>query len=135
LISSLFDALRHAIRRRRWTVERANGVRGEDLAMRFLQDRKFIVVDRNFRPRGGRGEIDIVAWDGDTLVFVEVKSAVDDERGTPDRAIDRHKRENLEWAARAYLSRAGVPWERSRFDIVTVVGSGPAKMEHYPAAF
>jgi putative endonuclease len=93
LISSLFDRLRHRIQRKRWTKERANGVRGEDLAMRFLQERNFIVVARNFKPRSGRGEIDIVAWDNDTLVFVEVKSSIDDERGTPDRAIDRYKSE------------------------------------------
>jgi putative endonuclease len=132
LISSLFDSLRHRIRRKRWTVERANGVRGEDLAMRYLQERKFVVVARNFKPRSGRGEIDIIAWDGDTLVFVEVKSSVNDDRGTPDRAIDRYKRERLEWSARSYLAKANVPWERSRFDIVTIVGS---KIEHYPAAF
>jgi putative endonuclease len=132
LISSLFDRLRHRIQRKRWTKERANGVRGEDLAMRFLQERNFIVVARNFKPRSGRGEIDIVAWDNDTLVFVEVKSSIDDERGTPDRAIDRYKRERLEWSARSYLAKANVPWERSRFDIVTIVGS---RIEHYPAAF
>jgi putative endonuclease len=132
LISSLFDSLRHRIQRRRWTAERANGVRGEDLAMRYLQEHKFIVVARNFKPRSGRGEIDIIAWDGDTLVFVEVKSSVNDDRGTPDRAIDRYKRERLEWSARSYLAKANVPWERSRFDIVTIVGS---KIEHYPAAF
>jgi putative endonuclease len=134
LILSLFDGLRHSIQRKRWTVERANGARGEDLAMRFLQARKFVVVGRNFRPRSGRGEIDIIAWDGDTLVFVEVKSAVDDERGTPDRAIDRYKRERLEWAARAYLSKARVAWEKSRFDIVTLIGDPPL-IEHYPGAF
>jgi putative endonuclease len=132
LISSLFDGIRHRIQRKRWTVERANGVLGEDRAMRYLQARKFIIVSRNFRPKNGRGEIDLIAWDGDTLVFVEVKSAIDDERGTPDRAIDRYKRERLEWAARSYLAKARVPWERSRFDIVTVVGE---KIEHYPAAF
>jgi putative endonuclease len=135
LISSLFDALRHAIRRRRWTVERANGIRGEDLAMRYLQKRKFTVVARNYQPRSGRGEIDIIAWDAGTLVFVEVKSAENDDRGTPDRAVDRYKRERLEWAARCYLALVRVPWERSRFDIVTVVGTRAPKIEHFPGAF
>jgi putative endonuclease len=135
LISSLFDGLRHRIRRKRWEPQRANGARAEDLAMRFLQARKFTVVARNYRPRSGHGEIDIVAWDKDTLVFVEVKSAMDDERGTPDRAIDRHKRERLEWAARDYLHKARVLWEQSRFDIVTVVGVEKPVIEHYPAAW
>jgi putative endonuclease len=135
LISSLFDGLRHRIRRKRWTVERANGARGEDLAMRFLQSRKFTIVARNYKPRGGHGEIDIIAWDRDTLVFVEVKSAEGDERGTPDRAVDRYKRETLEWAARSYLALVRVPWERSRFDVVTVVGGEKARIEHFPGAF
>ncbi len=103
--------------------------------MRFLQARGFIVVARNFRARSGHGEIDLVAWDAETLVFVEVKSAIDDERGSPDRAIDRYKREHLEWAARAYLGKARIPWEQSRFDIVTVVGQANPRIEHYPAAF
>ena len=132
MISSLFDGIRHRIQRKRWTLERANGAIAEDRAMRFLQSQKFIIVGKNFLPANGRGEIDLIAWDGDTLVFVEVKSAVDDERGTPDRAIDRYKRERLEWSARAYLAKARVPWERSRFDVVTVVGE---TIEHYPAAF
>ena len=128
----MFDAVRHRIQRKRWTPERANGERGEDMAMRYLQARGFIVIGRNFRPRNGRGEIDIIAWDAGTLVFIEVKSSIDDDRGTPDRAIDRYKRERLEWAARAYLAKTRVTWEQSRFDIVTVVGN---KIEHYPAAF
>ncbi len=103
--------------------------------MRYLQARKFTVVARNYKPKRGRGEIDIIAWDGDTLVFVEVKSAINDERGTPDRAIDRDKRMNLERTARAYLSRARVEWERSRFDIVTVVGKERPRIEHFPGAF
>jgi putative endonuclease len=135
LISSLFDRVRHAVQRRRWTPERANGVRGEDVAMRFLQARGFTVVARNYRPKSGRGEIDIVAWDADTLVFVEVKSAEKDDSGTPDRAIDRDKRETLERAARAYLSLARVPWEQSRFDIVTVVGAERPRVEHFAGAF
>ena len=102
--------------------------------MRYLQRKRFIVVARNFRPRSGHGEIDLIAWDGDMLVFVEVKSAMDDATGTPDRAIDRYKRESLEWAARAYLAGTKLLWEQSRFDIVTVVGDPPV-IEHYPAAF
>lgn len=135
MILSLFDTVRHRLRRKRWTRERCNGARAEDLAMRFLQKRQFTVVARNFKPRSGHGEIDIIAWDGGKLVFVEVKSAESDERGTPDRAIDRYKRESLERAARSYCSRAQVPWENIRFDIVTVVGTRKAIVEHYPGAW
>jgi putative endonuclease len=134
-ILSVFDRLRDRVRRKKWTLERANGVRGEDLAMRFLQRKKFTVVARNYKPRTGRGEIDLICWDRDTLVFVEVKAAETDERGTPDRVIDRYKRETIERAARAYVSLARVPWERVRFDIVTVLGTDRHKIEHFPGAF
>ena len=103
--------------------------------MRYLQKRGYTVVARNYRPRSGRGEIDLIAWDKETLVFVEVKSAENDESGTPDRAVDRYKRETLEWAARAYLAQVRVEWERSRFDVVTVVGTDRALIEHFPGAW
>jgi putative endonuclease len=103
--------------------------------MRHLQAKKFTVVARNYRPRTGRGEIDMVCWDEGTLVFVEVKSAENDERGTPDRVIDRYKRETIERAARAYVSQVRVPWEQVRFDIVTVVGTERPRIEHFPGAF
>ena len=135
MILSLFDALRHRIRRKQWTRERSNGVRAEDLAMRFLQKRKFTVIARNFKPRTGHGEIDLIAWDREKLVFIEVKSAETDVSGTPDRAIDRYKRESLERAARAYCQRAHVAWENIRFDVVTVLGTEKPKIEHYPAAW
>lgn len=110
-------------------------MRGEDLAMRFLQKNKFVVVERNFIPRGVKGEIDIVAWEGETLVFVEVKSALTDERGTPDRAVDFYKRQALERAGRAYCNKARVEWEKCRFDIVTILGSADSKIEHFRGAF
>jgi putative endonuclease len=135
LILSLFDGLRHRIRSKRWTEQRTNGVRGEDLAMRFLQQLKFVVVARNYRPRSGHGEIDIVAWDRGTLVFVEVKSALTDERGTPDRVVNSYKRESLERAARAYCSQARVEWEDVRFDIVTILGATDPRIEHFRGAF
>ncbi len=103
--------------------------------MRYLQARGYTVAARNYKPRSGRGEIDIIAWDGETLVFVEVKSAENDESGTPDRAVDRYKRETLEWAARSYLAQVRVEWERSRFDVVTVVGLERPRVEHFVGAW
>lgn len=121
-----FDALRHAARRRRWHPSHAFGRRGEDLAHRLLRSKGYIVVARNYRTSTGSGEVDIVAWDGDALVFVEVKSRRTDEFGTPDRAVDFEKRARLVRAAHNYVRRAGVAWERVRFDVVSVVdGSAP----------
>jgi putative endonuclease len=132
---SLFDGIRHRLRRKRWSEQHANGARGEDLAMRFLQRKKFVVVARNYKPKSGHGEIDIVAWDGGKLVFVEVKSAISDESGTPDRAVDAHKRETLDRVARAYCGQARVAWEDVRFDIVTILGTDKPKIQHFPGAF
>jgi putative endonuclease len=134
-ILSAVDDLRHRVRRGRWTEQRTNGVRAEDLAMRFLQKRKFVIVARNYKPRSGHGEVDLIAWDADTLVFVEVKSSVTDERGTPDRAINRYKRDTLERTARAYCAQARVPWENVRFDIVTILGTANPQIEHFRGAF
>src|SRR6266568_8811233 len=64
------------------------GLRGEDLAHRYLRRNGFMVVARNWRPPQGGGEIDIVAWEGDWLVFVEVKTRAADSLNAPERAID-----------------------------------------------
>lgn len=117
----LGDALRHRRRLRRSHPDQAAGRRGEDLAHRFLQSRGMIVVARNWRARSGAGELDLVAWEGETLVFVEVKTRASEEFGAPDRAIGREKTAHLWRAAREYVRRAGVDWQRVRFDVVNVV--------------
>src|SRR5512135_3281783 len=88
----LADLARHRARLKLWSPDQASGRRGEDLAHRFLRERGFQVIARNYRPRGGGGEIDLVCRDGATLVFVEVKSRRTAEYGEPDRAIDDAKR-------------------------------------------
>jgi putative endonuclease len=71
-------------------------------------------------PPSGHGEIDLVAWHGQTLVFVEVKTREGSEFGPPDRAVDDEKRENVERAAQDYARRAGIEFAKARFDIVSV---------------
>ena len=131
----LSDWLRHRARERVWSLELASGRRGEDLAHRFLQQRGFRVVARNYRARSGPGEIDLVAWDGDALAFVEVKARRTEEFGTPDRAVDHEKRLALLRAAREYARRTRVEWERVRFDIVNVIFSDPPALSHIRDAF
>jgi putative endonuclease len=115
LIYRFADALR---RRSRAT---DHGRLGEDMAHRYLRSRGCTIVARNYRPRSGTGEIDMVAWHGEKLVFVEVKTRSSTEFGQPDRAVDTEKRQHLARAARDYARRAGVGWDRTRFDIVAVV--------------
>jgi putative endonuclease len=131
----LSDAARDRARRRLWTPEMASGRRAEDLAHRYLRGIGFRVVARNYRPRGGPGEIDLVCWERKTLVFVEVKSRASEEFGSPDRAVDQAKRDALISTARDYARRAEVPWSRIRFDVVNVIFSRPPDVSHIKAAF
>jgi putative endonuclease len=89
-----------------------------------LRRRGCTVIARNYRTRSGSGEIDIVAWHGRTLVFVEVKTRQTEEYGTPDRAVDAEKQQRLRVAARDYVRRSGFLLERTRFDVVSVVLTG-----------
>ena len=129
------DWLRHVARRRRWTPTLALGRRGEDLAHRFLRRQGYTIVARNYRLPAGDGEADLIVWDGDTLVIVEVKSRQSDEYGPPDRAVGDDKRAHLRRLARAYARKTDTPWERVRCDVVTVVFAGRPQLQLVRNAF
>ncbi len=129
------DRLRHAVRVRRWHARHAFGRRGEDLAHRLLRARGYTVVARNYRTNTGSGEVDIVAWHGETLVFVEVKARATEEFGAPESAVDADKRSRLLRAARNYATRANVPWNSVRFDVVSVVDTRPPQVRLFQDAF
>jgi putative endonuclease len=121
------------IRQRRY---RGNHGRiGEDLAHRHLRAQGCTVVARNYRTLSGSGEIDLVAWDGERLAFVEVKTRSGTEFGPPEDAVDAEKRAKLLRAARDYARRSGVEWRRTRFDIVSVVLDTPPRIEWLRDAF
>lgn len=113
----------------------ALGRKGEDLAHRYLQRMGLVVLARNYRPAAGEAEVDIVARDGPTLVFVEVKSRASADYGEPDRAVDTEKEKNVVRAARNYALRAGIEWSCVRFDVVSVVFSTPPRITHHQDAF
>ena len=131
----MLDGMRDRVRRGRWTPERAAGARGEDLAMRFLEKQRYVIVARNYRPRAGYGEVDLIGWDGGRLAFIEVKTRSSEETGTPERAVHRRKQEHLERTAREYVHRAGVDYDLVRFDVVTVREEGAVRIELYRDAF
>jgi putative endonuclease len=131
MILEIFDSLRHVKRRRNWTPTLALGRRGEDLAHRYLRRRGFTIVARNYRLSSGAAEADLIAWEGDTLVFVEVKSRETADFGPPERAIDEEKRVHMLRIAREYTRKTGTAWEQIRFDVVTVVLTKPPVIEHY----
>jgi putative endonuclease len=129
------DKFRHRARVRTMNAEHATGRRGEDIAHRFLQRIGIIVVARNYRTASGSGEIDLIGWEGDTLVVIEVKSRQTDEYGAPDRAIGPEKQRTLIRAARDFARHAEVPWEKVRFDVVNVVFSTPPVVTHFRDVF
>ena len=116
-----------ALRRRSWKSNR--GRIGEDLAHRYLRRRGCTVVARNYRPPYGGAELDLVAWHGGALVFIEVKTRATADFGEPSRAVDRDKQSHVERAARDYARRAGVEWEKTRFDIVSVFLQDPPQID------
>ena len=119
------DRLRH---RRHGNV----GTRGEDLAHRYLRASGYIVVARNWRPPQGGGELDLVAREGDNVVFVEVKTRLSAEGSAPERDIDADKIQALRRAARDYLRRAEIEPAQARFDVVAIAGE---HIEHFRDAF
>jgi putative endonuclease len=129
------DVLRHHGRKRHLTPAHALGRRGEDIAHRHLRRAGIVIVARNYRMASGAGEIDLVGWEKETLVFVEVKSRQTDEYGAPDRAIGPQKQSSLLRAAREYARHANVPWEKVRFDVVNVVFSTPPSVVHFRDVF
>ncbi|MBV9771055.1 MAG: YraN family protein [Bryobacterales bacterium] len=129
------DLLRHHGRKRHMTEDHALGRRGEDIAQRFLQREGLVIVDRNYRMASGGGEVDLVGWEGDTLVFVEVKSRKTEDYGAPDRAIGLQKQLSLMRAAREYAKHAEVPWGKVRFDVVNIVFTTPPKVTHFRDVF
>jgi len=98
------------------------GRHGEDLAHRHLRAHGFVVVARNWRPPQGGGEIDIIAWEADWLVFIEVKARASGTSSSPERDIDIEKIQTLRRAARDYVRRAGADESRVRFDAISITG-------------
>jgi putative endonuclease len=129
MLGSALDWLRDVRRRRVWTADLANGRRGEDLAHRFLRQRGYTIVARNYRLATGSAEADIIAREGGHLAIVEVKSRTSDAFGPPDRAIGEDKRQHLLRVAREYARKTETPWEQVRFDVVTVILGKPPKIE------
>jgi putative endonuclease len=112
------------------------GGRGEKLAARFLRRQGFKVLYRNFRGRHG-GEIDLVCRDGDTLVFVEVKTRTREDFGRPLEAVNRQKQRRVSLGGLSWLRLLGDPEILFRFDVVEVTipeGANP-KIELIRNAF
>ena len=99
------------------------GRRGEEAAFFYLRSLGYVIVARNYRTPRCRGEIDLIAWDGDILCFIEVKTRTTHDVKPAEAAVDGHKRAEVSQVARDYLRHMppSCPW---RFDIVSVYYGG-----------
>lgn len=93
------------------------GERGEGVAVKFLKDKGYRIIERNYKT--GIGEIDIIAFEGDTLVFIEVKTRESLQYGQPFESVNKHKRRKIANVALSYLKRfEDLP--QCRFDVVSI---------------
>lgn len=109
-----------------------SGNLGEQAAARYLQDCGYQILAVNWRFK--RWEVDIIAKNGDILVFVEVKTRSSLAFGHPDEFVDDKKRENLRYLAEAYLRYSKHEGE-IRFDIVSVYKKEKLELRHIKDAF
>ncbi len=110
------------------------GKEGEDRAVGFLLKKGYRIIERNFR--FGHGEIDIVAEDGATLVFVEVKSRRSKSFGEAEEQISMHKRKHLRRVAEGYIFKHNIDGIACRFDVIGVQYVGKeTEIRHLENAF
>jgi putative endonuclease len=95
------------------------GAAGEDAARRFLRREGFRIIAKNYRCP--LGEIDLIALDGETIVFVEVKTRSSDDTADPENSIGSRKQTQLTRVARYWLHQHRYPDRPYRFDAVSVV--------------
>ena len=116
-------------------VNDAVGAYGERIAALYLLDQGMQLLDRNWR--GPAGEVDIIAKDGDALVFCEVKTRRSIRFGHPAEAVLPAKARRIRRLATQWLAASGGPAPAVRFDVVSVCPqpAGPAKVEHLRGAF
>jgi putative endonuclease len=104
------------------------GRRGEEEAYFYLRRQGYVIVARNYRSPRSRSELDLVAWEGETLCFVEVKTRTTRDVKPAEAAVDAEKQRDLGGVAREFLRKVkGNP--PCRFDIVSVYFEGNGKSE------
>ena len=111
------------------------GQYGERVAARHLEQNGLQVIECNWRC--GQGEIDIVAREGELLVFVEVKTRSSERYGVPAEAVNWAKRNRIRGLATMWLAQHPHPYGKLRFDVVSVLRrtAGASVVDHYRDAF
>jgi len=109
------------------------GRSGEDLAAKHLAGRGYSILERNYS--APYGEIDLIALDNGTVVFVEVKTRTTGAYGAPELAVDHRKQERMVKAALGYLKHKKLHQMPCRFDVVAISGAGGERVEVIQNAF
>ncbi len=95
------------------------GNRGEKVAAKFLRKQNYQIIEKNYRSH--LGEIDIVAKDDESIVFVEVKTRCSTDFGLPEEALSYDKRRRLSKLALGYLAHRRIKDTNCRFDVVSIL--------------
>jgi putative endonuclease len=110
------------------------GRRGEEIAVRYVRGIGYRIVARNYRAAGA--EIDIVAMDGETLVFVEVKRRTGISAGAPEEAVGPAKQAQIRRAAEAFVGYHRASRRDARFDVIAIIEDGCGRsIRHFKEAF
>ncbi len=112
------------------------GDRGERAAVKYLKQQGFRIIARQYR--NSYGEVDIIAQDGKTMVFVEVKTRTSTNDGQPFEAVDTRKQEKLTRIALAWLKQYDRLEQPARFDVVSILwpdDKGEPQIQHFRNAF
>ena len=115
------DTVANAVTRETAPAHIVTGRAGEEAAYFHLRKLGYVMVARNWRIPQCKGELDLVAWDGDVLCFVEVKTRTTHAVKPAEAAVDDHKRRDLALMARHFLRRLRhEPFPPHRFDVVSI---------------
>jgi putative endonuclease len=116
----------------------AVGIEGEDAVLFYLQRKGYTVVARRWSSGDVPGDVDLIAWDGPTLCFIEVKTRSAHDMTPAETAVDEHKRNVLRRLARRYIRQ--LPQQTAppvRFDVVSVyqVPGRTREFQHFEGSF
>ncbi|MDT3695936.1 MAG: YraN family protein [Ignavibacterium sp.] len=111
------------------------GKEGEEIAAKYLLEKGFEILKRNYQ--FSHGEIDIIAMDGETLVFIEVKTRKTLEYGEPEYAITKKKIQQIKKVAELYLFDNEIEEADCRFDVIAIIlgSENNPQITHYENAF
>ena len=115
-------------------INKETGKLGEDIAVNYLKQNRYTILDRNFECR--QGEIDIIALDKKEIVFIEVKTRTSNKYGTPSEAVNKIKQKHMLQTIKYYLYIRNLSDEFLRIDLIEVyIKNNIYKVNHMKQAF